>query len=145
MAFHSSRTVSDARFEAINFLTPVNRQHTYSLVAGIYPYAVQPAGEIGMQGELIYKFKKDSKLGGKYGTLMTLHYARIHDINREKTGDQLGYQSSFFDFGRLFYSDFFTGSFSQGVFYREFFTGTFEQCIFTVTFLQGHFYRDVFV
>ena len=105
MAYYINRTES-GNFQTISFLPPFTRQHAYGLVASIYPYAVQPAGELGMQGELIYKFKKESTLGGKYGTLVTLHYTRINDISRESTGDRMGYTSSFFDSGKLFYSDF---------------------------------------
>jgi len=52
----------------INFLPAMNKTHTYNLVSSLYPYATQPNGEVAFQGEVLYTFKKGSKLGGKYGT-----------------------------------------------------------------------------
>lgn len=66
MSFRSDRT-KDLQDVFINFLPAMNKTHTYNLVATLYPYTTQPLGEIAYQGELLYTFKKGSKLGGKYG------------------------------------------------------------------------------
>ncbi len=99
---------------AINFIPAINRQYTYQLI-GNYSYASQPNGHIGFEGQVNYKIPKRTKIGGKYGTDISLSYARFHDINRvtdplaESAGTEMGtegYTSKFFDFGgNLFYQD----------------------------------------
>ncbi len=70
----------------MNFLPPLSKQHTYRLVT-MYPYATQPNGEMGVQAEIVYSFPKNSLLGGKYGTTVTLNYANIHDIDTTHSSD----------------------------------------------------------
>ncbi len=67
----------------INYLPALTRQHTYNLAATLYPYATQPNGEIGIQGDLIYKIKRGSKLGGKYGTTITVNVSLINSMKRD--------------------------------------------------------------
>ena len=38
-------------------------------------------GEFGIQGEVNYTFKKKSTIGGKYGTQISLNYARVNALN----------------------------------------------------------------
>lgn len=59
----------------INYLPAVTKQHTYNLVATMYPYNTQPNGEVSWSGELSYKFKRKSALGGKYGMNLVLNYS----------------------------------------------------------------------
>lgn len=66
----------------INYLPALTRQHTYNLSATLYPYATQPNGEIGIQGDLIYKIKRGSKIGGKYGTTIMVNVALINSMKR---------------------------------------------------------------
>ncbi|MFN5416115.1 MAG: DUF6029 family protein [Flavobacteriia bacterium] len=81
MSFRSDRSqiLQDV---LINFLPAMNRTHTYNLVASLYPYATQPLGEIAFQAELIYTLPKDKdwgkKLGGKYGTTISLNYSSAY-------------------------------------------------------------------
>jgi hypothetical protein len=65
MSFRSDRdqTLNAAM---INYMPALTKYHTY-LMAAYYPYATQPNGEMAGQGEIQYKFKKGSPLGGKYG------------------------------------------------------------------------------
>lgn len=94
----------------INFLPPLTRQHIYSLPS-MYPYATQPGGEIGLQAQVVYTIKKKSKLGGKYGTTITLNYSRANSIVKERVDDltpidssgTLGYKSPFFAIGKETY------------------------------------------
>ena len=66
--FYQSDRSSPTPFDLnINFLPPLTKQHTYNLPATLYPYATQPNGEVSGQGEVFYKWKKGSNLGGKYG------------------------------------------------------------------------------
>lgn len=92
----------------INYLPAITKNHTYSLNA-MYPYATQLTGEAGIQGEFYYRLKRKSLLGGKYGTLITLNYARINNIERETKGlanDTLGYKDQFLSISdELLYDD----------------------------------------
>lgn len=53
----------------------MNKTHTYNLVATLYPYATQPLGEVAYQADVLYTFKKGSKLGGKYGLTIGANYS----------------------------------------------------------------------
>ncbi len=87
-------------------------QHTYSL-ATIYPYATQMAGEWAFQGEVSYRFKRNTPLGGKYGTLLRLNASHIRGLDKEyETGGNLGitgtkgYDASFFGMSdQIYYQD----------------------------------------
>ncbi|MGC6471170.1 MAG: DUF6029 family protein [Flavobacteriales bacterium] len=65
----------------LNYIPAISKQHVYTLAA-FYPFATQPLGELGFQGQINYTFKKKSKIGGKYGTQLTLNYSRINALNR---------------------------------------------------------------
>jgi len=105
MDFRSDRTAAGTSL-SINYLPATTKVHTYSLAA-YYPYATQPLGEIGYQLELIYKLKKGSFWGGKYGTGISINYSTVYDINRTAIDDTtsigetgtLGYKSDFFAHG----------------------------------------------
>jgi len=115
MDFRSQRNASPA-FAALtlNYIPAINRQYSYQLL-GNYSYASQPNGQIGVQGQINYLIPKKTKIGGKYGTEITLNYARFHDILKSFvplsdtigtiTGTE-GYTSKFFGFGEnLLYQD----------------------------------------
>lgn len=121
MAFRSDRqaTINDL---FINYLPALTRQHTYNLSSTLYPYATQPNGEIGLQADIIYKIKKGSKLGGKYGTTIQVNISAIqgHDTNRlsnpgellsqvylDKDPTRQGYETTLFSIGdETFYRDY---------------------------------------
>lgn len=86
MEFRSDR---DAGFNDlfINYLPALSRQHTYALAATLYPYATQPNGEIGFQGDVIYKVKKGTAIGGKYGTTIQLNASIINSHDRQYFAD----------------------------------------------------------
>lgn len=64
----------------LNFIPAISKQHVYTLAA-FYPFATQPLGELGFQGQVNYTFKKKSPIGGKYGTQLGLNYSRINGLN----------------------------------------------------------------
>jgi len=102
MAFRSSRDA--LLFDVpINFLPAITRQHTYNLAATLYPYATVLNGENGYSAEVFYTFKKNSVIGGKYGTYMSLNYAAVNslDTTRLQGSDALvnGYNRKSFLFG----------------------------------------------
>ena len=121
MAFRSDReaTINDL---FINYLPALTRQHTYNLSSTLYPYATQPNGEIGLQADIIYKVKKGTKIGGKYGTTIQVNLSAIqgHDTTRLSNPNELltqeylpndptrqGYKTSLFSVGdETFYRDY---------------------------------------
>ncbi len=113
MSFKSKRTERGSVLD-INYLPALTRQHAYTLAA-MYPYATQPNGEIAVQGQLNYKIKKGTMLGGKYGTDIAVNFSNVTSIKRDsidketpigKTGT-LGYQTNYFEFGdELYFRDF---------------------------------------
>jgi hypothetical protein len=93
----------------INYLPALTRQHTYNLLATLYPYATQPNGEMGFQAELIYKIKKKTPLGGKYGTGILINYSTANNIDtnllNDATTKRMGYTSDFLKIGEVYFKD----------------------------------------
>jgi hypothetical protein len=113
MNFRSDRSVTGNAL-IMNFLPALTKQHSYTLSA-MYPYSTQPNGEMGAQLEITYTIKKNTMLGGKYGTDVSFNYSRATAIDRVQVNDTtaimesgtLGYTSSFFKPGKqLYYDDF---------------------------------------
>ncbi len=83
----------------------------------MFPYGTQPNGEAGLRAEVLYKFKKGSPLGGKYGTHVTLNYSRMFNLVKELTDSievlssnigTVGYKTSLLSFGdEVYYEDMF--------------------------------------
>jgi hypothetical protein len=95
----------------VNFLPASTKQHTYNLAATLYPYATQFNGEMGLQGDIIYTFKKNTLFGGKYGTSINVNFSAVNDIERIPLDDmqasRIGYTSGFFNVGdEKFFRDF---------------------------------------
>lgn len=109
MSFRSNRNASLTDLN-INQLPEIAKGHAYSMPA-YYPYATQPNGEWGVQGEIMYRIKRNTKLGGKYGTSVAINYSRIHAIDKQQANDSTpigftgtyGYQSSLFSIGEELY------------------------------------------
>ncbi len=113
MAFKSSRTEVGNMLN-LNYLPALTRQHTYSL-SSIYPYATQPNGEMGCQGEVTYTIPKNSVLGGAYGAEVKANYSLAKSLDKQQINDTtaigqggtLGYTSNFFKFGNeMYFQDF---------------------------------------
>ncbi len=106
MDFRADRTAFGNNLN-VNFLPALTRQHTYRLIT-LYPYATQPNGEVGFQGELSYTIPKKSALGGKYGTTIVLNYSVIRSLDSTARNDELGYDvsSNYFKGEQLYFEDF---------------------------------------
>lgn len=118
MGFRSERDATGNDL-LISYLPLIAKSHAYSLPA-MYPYATQSLGETGIQGEVMYKFKKETFIGGKYGTNVNLNFSRIVPINKYAVNDTtaimeagtLGYKSDMSDYfnelgkDSLYYQDF---------------------------------------
>ncbi len=117
MAFRTNRTTSGiACF--VNNMPAFAYQHTYALAA-LYPYATQAAdGEWAFQAEAAYNFKRNTPLGGKYGTKLKLNVSHIRGLGQKPLSgadaeSQLGntvmgtkgYEVGFFDMGGIYYQD----------------------------------------
>ncbi len=112
MFYQSDRSAATPFDLNINFLPPLAKQHTYNLPATLYPYATQPNSEWAAQGELFYKWKKGTAIGGKYGTKIALNasLAYSQDTTRlgavDDTTARKGYRSEFFTPGdRRYFQD----------------------------------------
>lgn len=101
----------------INYMPAFTYQHTYSLPA-LYPYATKYGpGEWAFQGQFVYTFPKNTKLGGKYGTKFTLNASYISRLVHTEDPQPIipglnaiegtnGYKTSFFKIGQCDYWDF---------------------------------------
>lgn len=103
----------------LNHLPAFTQDQTYALAA-LYPYATNRMGEWAYQGQLNYKFKRKTALGGKYGTSISVNYSYVTGIDRHNrpaaaeitTADHPfyaftdGYGSAFFKTnGETYYQD----------------------------------------
>ena len=90
----------------INYLPALTKYHIYSL-ATIYPYATQPNGEMGYEGEINYTIKKGTKLGGDYGTNIIFNVSGANSLSTEPVAGKDLYKS---DWGKI----------GKDVYYKEF-------------------------
>lgn len=132
MAFRSQRTKQGTSL-FINNMPAFAYQHTYALPA-LYPYATQAAGgEWAFQGEVSYLFKRNTALGGKYGTKVKVNFSHVRGLDKQPV-DQYegsyygtdGYTSKFFKVGDKYYQDInvqlekkFTKSFKLNLMYMN--------------------------
>jgi hypothetical protein len=105
MSYRSDRTATLTNL-LINYIPALPMQHSYSLLA-FYPYASQAKGEMEFSSEVKYKFKKETFLGGKYGTEITINYSGANslDTTHIKGADikHLGYTSNYIGIGKDMY------------------------------------------
>ena len=118
MSFFSERTAKGNSYndKIMNFVPSLTKQHHYNL-ANIYTYQAQPnvilsdatlvkAGEIGGQIDFFYNFKKGSKLGGKYGTKVSMNFSNWNALSGTfYISNAKDYQTDFFGFGKKYFSD----------------------------------------
>lgn len=84
MSFRSDRGLRGTS-GFINHLPAFANQHTYAL-ASLYPYATQTAGEWAFQGEVRYTWKRNTKMGGKYGTTLKLNASHVRGLSENWFG-----------------------------------------------------------
>ncbi|HPS28134.1 MAG TPA: DUF6029 family protein, partial [Bacteroidales bacterium] len=144
MSYKSDRNAEGIDLN-INYIPSLAKQTTYSLPA-IYTYGTQPNGEFGMQAQGIYTFKKKTKMGGKYGTNLSLTYSRYNAIDKKQIDENtpidstgtLGYKSDFFKIGKNAYYENFNFEFSKK------FSKTFKLIVdyfyiqYNATVIEGH-------
>ncbi len=113
MGFRSDRTLSPSVTSLyLNHQPAFAYQHTYDL-ATLYPYATQMDGEWAFQGEISYRFKRGTPMGGKYGTLLRLNASHIRGLDKDPVANSVlgtagtkGYKTSFFGMtDKIYYQD----------------------------------------
>ncbi len=113
--YSQRKSVGNVYNEAVlNYVPALTKQYDYSLT-NIYVYAAQPnlsfepnrnkAGEIGGQIGLFYQFKKETSLGGKYGTNISINYAQWHGLKGRYDAAQRKYEADKVTFGEKYYRD----------------------------------------
>lgn len=105
MSFKSSRNQSGEMLY-INYIPAINKQHTYATLT-MYPYATQVIGENGLQGEVMYRFKKGTALGGKYGTDIKVNGSMIYGLDTTQVGGAgtEGYTADWLALGEKYYTE----------------------------------------
>ena len=79
MSFRSDRMASSVVGQ-LNHLPAFAYQHTYTLTS-LNAYSTQLTSEWAFQGEVAYTFKRNTKMGGKYGTTLKLHASHIRGLD----------------------------------------------------------------
>ncbi len=100
--FRSERATVTLNTLFVNYLPAISKQHTYRLLT-LYPYTTQANGEIGLQGDIFYTIKKGSKLGGKYGTNVSLNFSNITNNSINLVAGPEKYTTNYFVFGGISY------------------------------------------
>jgi len=144
MDFRSDRAAT-ANDLQINYLPALTKQHTYSFTT-MYPYVTQPNGELCYQAEINYLIKRNSKLGGKYGTNVSLNFSKAHAIHKERLNDStaiqqngtLGYRSNFFKLGDDLYFQDFNVVISRRVSRLMRTSLTYMNYIYNIDVIEGH-------
>jgi hypothetical protein len=101
--------------KVINFTPALTKQH-HSNLANIYVYQAQSgvefksneimkSGETGGQIDIVYEFKKKSKIGGKYGTKLALNYSNWYNLPGTYRAIPSQYETKFFGVGEKYFSD----------------------------------------
>ena len=84
MGFKSVRT-QGGEMLYINYLPAITKNHSYAFLT-MYPYASQVMGEQGLQGDVMYKIKKGTLLGGAYGTDIHVNSSVVYGLDTTVTG-----------------------------------------------------------
>jgi hypothetical protein len=101
MDFRSDRTATGFA-QQVNYLPALTKQHTWRLIT-LYPYATQPTGEFGMQGDVSITIPKGSGLGNDE-TMITLNASVIHAMDTTHTSP-FTYDVAFWWDDRIYYRD----------------------------------------
>jgi hypothetical protein len=128
---------------SINYTPALTRQHTFVL-ANIYPHAVQAIGEIGGMADFFFRFKKNTPLGGKYGTKLDLNFSLYHALDSVRVTTGEGFKTNhYFGFGKTKLFRDFNVSLDKRWTSRYKTTISFVSLFYNRTILQGGPYADV--
>ncbi len=117
MAFFSDRETAGNIFleNNVNFTPALTKQHDY-LLTNIFVYQAQSqvvfadpqlteVGEIGGQIDIFYNIKKDTPLGGKYGTKLAVNASYWAGLKGDYDFNNLSYDVDYLGFGKKYFSD----------------------------------------
>ena len=117
MGFYSERVeFGSPYFETtLNYLPALTKQHDY-LLTNINVYQSQPnisfqdpslmkAGEIGFQLDAYYNIKKETFLGGKFGTKISLNISKWNNLKGNYDYDNEDYDLDLLGFGEKYFSE----------------------------------------
>lgn len=115
MGFYSDRESTGNIYneQMINYIPALTNQYDYSL-ANIYLYQSQyhlsfnplnKSGEIGNQATLYYSFKRNSKLGGRYGTKLALNFSNWYGLDAIYDPINRSYSTKYFGFGKRYFTE----------------------------------------
>lgn len=136
MSYRSDRNATLTNL-FINYLPAFTRQHTYNLLATLYPYATQPNGENGLQAELVYTLKKGSKLGGEYGTQILVNYSNAYGLDSTTTSDGYGWKTNSWLPGKQAYFGDFNVEISRKLNKKLKLVGTYANILYNKDIIQG--------
>ncbi len=118
MGFFSERIAKGNAYNdrIMNFVPSLTKQHHYNL-ANIYVYQAQPSvflgdetvlktGEIGGQLDVFYNIKKQTILGGKYGTKIAVNMSNWNALGGKFYLPKRDYETQFLGFGKKYFSDY---------------------------------------
>ncbi|MGB0391732.1 MAG: DUF6029 family protein [Salibacteraceae bacterium] len=106
MSYRSDRDNSSQFVEEyINFVPSLTKPHSYLLMSTLYPYATQLQNEMAFQVDMVFKLKRGSSIGGKYGTTFFVNLSMAHDVDTTNLNDmnstRLGYSANLFALGDM--------------------------------------------
>ncbi len=150
MAYRSDRN-NGSQFveEYINYVPSLSKPHSYLLMSTLYPYATQLQNEMAFQVDMVFKLKRGSKLGGKYGTTFFVNLSMANDVDTTNLNDlntsRLGYSADLFSLGSMrLWQDFnmtIVRKFSKAFQLKL----TYQNLFYNIDQLQGKpGYRDIF-
>lgn len=114
--FYADRLAEGNQFnqELINYIPSLTRQHDY-LLSNIYVYNPQArliiqefqqqAGEMGTQIDAFYTFERETTLGGKYGTKISLNFSYWSGLDAVYDPENNGYKSEFIGNGDRYFRE----------------------------------------
>jgi len=119
MSFFSERKAKGNQYNdrIMNFIPALTKQH-HSSLSNIYVYQAQPsvsmpdytllkAGEIGGQIDFFYNFKKETALGGKYGTKVAFNTSNWFNLDGDfSIVNPRDYNTKIIGFGQKYFSDY---------------------------------------
>ncbi len=150
MSFRSDRdNGSQFTEEYINFVPSLSKPHSYLLMSTLYPYATQLQNEMAFQIDMVFKLKRGSNLGGKYGTTFFVNLSMANNVDTTNLNDmgtnRLGYSADLFKVGDTkLWQDFnikivrkFSKTFQLKL--------TYQNLFYNIDVLQGKpGYKDIF-
>ena len=104
MSYRSDRdNGSQFTEEYINYVPSLTKPHSYLLMSTLYPYATQLQNEMAFQVDMVFKLKRGSAMGGKYGTTFFVNLSMANNVDTNNLDDmqtsRLGYNANLFKVG----------------------------------------------